>query len=552
MAQHEQQFDAFISYRRSDGERIARRLRRRLQSYDISRRLKAPGRRRRLTVFLDTIYERGTVDFYDKNILPALTASRFLVVVATPDAVRRAEGTDDWIGREISDFRHHCDPEHILVVRAAGDLLSELPGDLSVTAPNVQIIDLRQDGLWSVLSPLRASRLADEWLKLVAPLFDVTPEEMPRLRREQEKIQQARVSVALGAVAGAVIFATGVAALAVSATLKSDATVAESLFTIGQLIRGTNSLSADEDLDSNRQELLMMECDLFDALAGGMTPRGFELEHVMCGTDRANALYQAGEPEAAGRLLAQLLQGSEARFEADPKPDTARALKMTLDLDWAFVLATGANDDADDPAPALTVNLDRMAAALQSLPTDTNLYKGVKERLWDLIERAEEAGRFAESRRLMKRGLQAFTRTAEAGNDDPAVDPDARRAVLIDRAILQRRLAWLDVEHLDQPVRAEAAAAEALALLDAGHAGAQTPEGEMSSKMIWERVLAEEVMGLAKQKSDQADEARAAFERALTSLELLRTRDLNDKAREQADRESQFLRGRLAALEATR
>ena len=47
------------------------------------------GRVQRLRVYLDTAYERGTSDFYEHNIKPALLASRWLIVVATPAAIRR-------------------------------------------------------------------------------------------------------------------------------------------------------------------------------------------------------------------------------------------------------------------------------------------------------------------------------------------------------------------------------------------------------------------------------------------------------------------------------
>jgi hypothetical protein len=62
-------FDAFISYRRSDGKKAARRLRQKLQRYDIRKRLKH-ARRKKLNVFLDTVYERGAHDFYERNISP--------------------------------------------------------------------------------------------------------------------------------------------------------------------------------------------------------------------------------------------------------------------------------------------------------------------------------------------------------------------------------------------------------------------------------------------------------------------------------------------------
>ena len=96
-------YDAFISYRRSDGAAVARWLRRELVGFRAPRSLRDRFDRR-LKVYLDTAYERGTSDFYEQTIKPALLSSSCLLVVATPDAVRRAHGVEDWIAREIADF----------------------------------------------------------------------------------------------------------------------------------------------------------------------------------------------------------------------------------------------------------------------------------------------------------------------------------------------------------------------------------------------------------------------------------------------------------------
>ena len=53
-------YDAFISYRRSDGTNVATWLRRRLQDYRLPRSLSA---KRKLRVYLDTAFERANEDF---------------------------------------------------------------------------------------------------------------------------------------------------------------------------------------------------------------------------------------------------------------------------------------------------------------------------------------------------------------------------------------------------------------------------------------------------------------------------------------------------------
>ena len=49
------EYDAFISYRRSDGTRAAQRLRKLLKSYRLPKSL-CEGRAKRLAIFLDTVY----------------------------------------------------------------------------------------------------------------------------------------------------------------------------------------------------------------------------------------------------------------------------------------------------------------------------------------------------------------------------------------------------------------------------------------------------------------------------------------------------------------
>ena len=123
-------FDAFISYRRSDGGLTARWLRRQLESFRppvaLRERL-----RRQLRVYLDAAYERGATDFFTNTIRPALLASRFLIVVATPDAVQRPSGQDDWIKREIDEFTQGPNGKNLLLVRGGGSFDGPLPADLA-------------------------------------------------------------------------------------------------------------------------------------------------------------------------------------------------------------------------------------------------------------------------------------------------------------------------------------------------------------------------------------------------------------------------------------
>ena len=135
-------YDAFVSYRRADAQGAARWIRRELEHFRPPRQLR-DRYGRKLRVYLDTAYERGTNDFFEGSIKPALLASRYLVVLASPDAVTREDKGSDWMWREIEVFQGGPSSGNILVVRVAGELDGPLPAGLAERFPNMEIIDLR-------------------------------------------------------------------------------------------------------------------------------------------------------------------------------------------------------------------------------------------------------------------------------------------------------------------------------------------------------------------------------------------------------------------------
>jgi hypothetical protein len=276
-------YDAFISYRRSDGGQIARWLRRELQAFRPPRTLRDRPPQR-LCGYLDTAYERGATDFFENTIRPALLASRFLIVVATPGAVLRPNGQDDWIAREIDEFSRGPNGHNLLLVRGAGAFDGPLPGDLMGRFPHIEIIDLRDVGRFWFLNPLRASRISDEKLKLIAPIIAIPARDMPVLRREQERIQQARIGAAVGAALA--IFLT-ISALTVYALIsRAQATTAleSTLAAAGSLVLKLGGLDGSVAFSNEtRKNVVNDVCDLFDSLrkqananrgGGGSASRG--------------------------------------------------------------------------------------------------------------------------------------------------------------------------------------------------------------------------------------------------------------------------------------
>ena len=179
------EYDAFISYRRSDGRFAARWLRNALLSYRLPRQLQADPSRK-LSVYLDTSFERATEDFFENNIKPALLRSRWLIVIATPNALNpRPDGTPNWVEREIDVFSKTPHSQNILIATTNPNLSGPLPAKLHERFPNTEIVNLRDCSLARFLVWPRWWRLREELIKIVAPLFDVGVADMPVLRQEE-------------------------------------------------------------------------------------------------------------------------------------------------------------------------------------------------------------------------------------------------------------------------------------------------------------------------------------------------------------------------------
>ncbi len=206
-------FDAFVSYRRGDGGRAARWLRGWLRSYRLPRSVRAQlpkdrAVREPLGIFLDTEYSRAVPDYYDRNILPALRESEFLLVIASPQALLPgADGGKNWVEREVGDFLTTSQRENIIAVttpdfaRDAG-AVTHLPGGLLEEFPRLQIVLLRTLSWWRFVWWPWTWRMRDAALTCVAALHHIPSELMPLLRQEEERLRRNRLGwVAAGACA---------------------------------------------------------------------------------------------------------------------------------------------------------------------------------------------------------------------------------------------------------------------------------------------------------------------------------------------------------------
>ena len=532
-------FDAFISYRRSDGTKAARRLRQKLQRYDIHTRLRHL-RQRKLSVFVDSVYERGSDDFYERNIRPALLSSRRLIVLATPDAVSRPNG-EDWVQREIQDFRAHRGAENILVVRAAGDFLAQLPGDLSVTAPNIQIIDLRHDGFWSALSPLRSSRLADEWIKLIAPLFDVPFEDMPRLRREQELAQQRVLAVATGGIAGTIAFAAALSWYALTQQRASQQTLENSMFAVSQVISKASNLDLGEGHEDEKRTMLMTVCDLFDNLADQAARKRYELDVVKCDVSRISSLIDLGEQERARTYLRAVESQARAQYAEKKTAIWAEAVSTTLDL-AVRIGQLSTKDDAENIR--VVIDNARYLAELFKSHLTYSLAASYSSRVWWLIRAMEKRGDYKGSAEVTETAAALFEAMAhlklDAGKESDEAAKSRQNYGFLQAATLRRRLGWVRSEKLKDNEGALTSAAEALALVQTGLSLTKS-DAEPYIDLRREEMLAEEVRGTALLKSKRLVEGTEADRRARAVVGELLALNISDDQRTEFERERNFL-----------
>lgn len=194
-------YDAFLSYRRRDGELFARWLRTKLLRYRLPPVL-ARGRKP-LRVYFDRSYERANEDFWKHNIENALRRSRYLIVIITPLVFQpRSDGSQNWVEREIEFFSSLPQGRNILVANSSRKTDGQLPRGLRERFPNICVTDFRAAGR------LIAHESA---LTLLASLYEIPDTEMPLFRQEEKHRKQRAIRMVSSAVLVTVIILVGIA-----------------------------------------------------------------------------------------------------------------------------------------------------------------------------------------------------------------------------------------------------------------------------------------------------------------------------------------------------
>lgn len=362
-------YDAFISYRRSDGEQAARWLRRALTSFRIPRRPRQ-GSERRFKIYLDTAYERGAFDFYEQNVKPALLSSRHLIVVASPNAVQRGSAGNDWIVREVNDFLAHSAPDRLIAVRGVGDLVGPLPAGLDQRFPLIEIIDLREAHFFAFMNPFRLARLSSEKLKIVATLMNILPQDMPLLRKEEEWRQQLRLGAIVGTTTAVLVAVSLLSAFALQSRYRATRALESSMFSTGRMVQSiATQLSRDGDLAPLRRRILNEGCDLIDKLRIEADREARITELVTCRVERSQQFESVSDKRASQNNLEQAVELARTRYG---QRKTREAIIALLGSERELASFKQRNGDTTGYEKQLQQILADSRDAQQTIPVDAD------------------------------------------------------------------------------------------------------------------------------------------------------------------------------------
>ena len=176
-------YDVFISYRRRDGIRMAEWLSRRL------RRCRAPKDFGRtvdpLRIYRDLERERATPAIWEERIRPALSRSRYLLLILTPSVlISEPDGTPNWVVREVSAFLQSPQGANLIIVNATGSDVPDLPADIKTRFREPGWIDIPPADLhfWNRLTSSGRS-LRSKLAAVAIPAIDIADHEIPQFNQ---------------------------------------------------------------------------------------------------------------------------------------------------------------------------------------------------------------------------------------------------------------------------------------------------------------------------------------------------------------------------------
>jgi tetratricopeptide (TPR) repeat protein len=282
---------AFLSYSHHD-KLVARRLQRQLETYRLPRRLvgretaEGPVPARASPVFRDRDELHAGADL-KASVQEALSRSRWLIVVCTPDSAR-----SPWVNREIIEFKRLRGERHVLALIARGEpFASDMPGrEAEECFPPALRRALTADGLpeGEPLEPIAADMRKQgdgaqrAVLKLLAGMVGVGFDDL--VRRDMQRRVRWLSALAAASVVGVMVFAL-MAVMAVQARNEAQhqRLQAEGLieFMLGDLRKKLEPVGRLEVLDAVGEKTLAyygaQEAGQLDATALGHRSRAMHL-----------------------------------------------------------------------------------------------------------------------------------------------------------------------------------------------------------------------------------------------------------------------------------
>lgn len=303
-------YAAFISYSHHD-KVAARRLQRQLETYRVPRRLvgratpQGPVPARLSPLFRDRDELNAGADL-KASVQEALAASRWLIVVCSPDAAR-----SPWVNREIIEFKRLHGEGRVLALIASGEpFASNTPGrEASECFPPALRFALTADGqaAGEPLEPIAADQRAEgdgprrAALKLLAGMIGVGFDDL--VQRDTQRRLRWLAGLTAASAVGVVVFAL-LAVLAVRARNEAQhqRAQAEGLieFMLGDLRKKLEPVGRLEVLDSVGEKALAyygsQEADRLDATALGHRSRAMhligEIRDLRGNTTQAQAAFE--------------------------------------------------------------------------------------------------------------------------------------------------------------------------------------------------------------------------------------------------------------------
>jgi len=330
---------AFLSYSHHD-KLIAKRLQKQLETYRVPRRLvgrdtsHGPVPARVSPVFRDRDELHAGADL-KASVQDALSKSRWLIVVCTPDAAR-----SPWVNREIIEFKKLHGERRVLALIARGEpFASDMPGrEAEECFPPALRRALNDEGVaeGELLEPIAADMRKQgdgpqrATLKLLAGMLGVSFDDL--VRRDMQRRVRLLSVVAGASVLGLVAFAF-LAVMAVQARNEAQhqRVQAEGLieFMLGDLRKKLEPVGRLEVLDSVGEKALAyygaQESGKLDATALGHRSRAMHLIGEIRDL-RGNPAEAQKAFEQAAETTAQLL--------AKAPEDTQRLFDHSQSIFW--------------------------------------------------------------------------------------------------------------------------------------------------------------------------------------------------------------------------